>query len=592
MAGTNNTICPNGIADWDLTLCRYYAVNYISGNDSNKGYIDAAPGTVFTAAQLNAVAFKTIEQCQAKQPRQGAGRQMVTLIWGDKTLSAPIEYFRKDGTTRDWWDRSGYSGFVTNIVRASDFTNSADDHYRCGSIIASAGPNGDSSWTVSSYSAPVITNSAGTLPVYPGTEGACLHFTTLNKCCAVKYRRSATTLEVTDGSAPVNGDTYLITRPSVKIASIIGTDDNANTPQTATGTSFRIYGSTFVGLELAGFSPTFTNSTSFRADMSKITLCKVALTGFTIARMISGSGYQLHGLYIDESGGNLSPNLSIHFKSPAAAAFSSLTLVGASGAQAFGSAIPSIARIVATADASQNVTVILGGFVSAANAPFLMSSAIHGTLRLSNILAMGNVNTPNGMGGNTVASRLLIRPQIVDTSIPAQGGIQFIGGVKGSLAFTIIGNVLTGSALAFEGVGNDINLSTVVQDTDANTNYGCNLVGSVSSGSLNTSDNTLTLGSGNTVTGGLGDVLFDPGIVKTWASLTQGLTTINNTKVTVQNQTVAAFRRVTIDTLANMPILAADPASIADGDVWATNIAGVKNWCVRIAGTTYRSLLV
>lgn len=582
-------------ANWPLTICRFYAVNYVSGVDTNKGYIDAAPGTVFTPAQLHAVAVKTIEQVQSMQPRQGAGRQMVTLIWGDKDAAAPIEYFRKDGTTRDWWDRSGYSGFVTNIVRASDFTNSSDDRLRMAGYIpaALAGPNDDSSWTVQSYAAPIVTNAAGSLPTFPSAEGAAVHWITGSQVAAgqggaVKYVRSSSTFEISTGVftilVPVANDTYILTRPSVQIATVIGQDTNANVPQSALGTAIRVYGTVFGGLEHAGFSPLFTNSLAFRANMEKITLVKCSFTGFSSARFTAGTMMQMHGAYLDEVGNNYNTCLAFHYRSPAAL-FGSVTFAGPSGSP--GASIPGIACVIVNGDLAKNATINLEGVISLAANPLLQSSAIHGVLLLDNILALQRSNTAlGGIGGGTAAGRLLIRGQ----SAIATGLVQVVGGVKSTLTFVAIGNA-SASAICVSGIGNHISLATVTQDTDVNAGYGLDLVGVVSAGSLNVSDNIITIGTGNTITGTLGDINLEAGDVRTWASISQGLVTKNNTFVTVQNQTVPAFRRVTIDTLANAPVLAADPSAPADGDIWIKNTGGVRTLNVRIAGATYATVL-
>ena len=77
-----------GIASWDITKCRYIFVDPINGSDANGGYIDAAPGSTFTALQVLAVSVKTTHRINEIRPIVGAGRMCVVLIGANGNQTA------------------------------------------------------------------------------------------------------------------------------------------------------------------------------------------------------------------------------------------------------------------------------------------------------------------------------------------------------------------------------------------------------------------------------------------------------------------------------------------------------------------------
>lgn len=306
----NNDCC----ADWDLNLVRYWFIDYENGNDANLGYLDAAPGTVFIPASIQAIALKTIEEVQNRIPRNGAGRRTVILIRGNPDGTTQVEYFRKDGTTRDWIDRSGYIGYATMIWRASDFTNSSADQLRCATQNAVNGPNADGSFTVQSYSAPNITIAAGAFSTTFGDlNGRSLEFkgnvtaALATKGGIVKGIRSTSVVEAGIGStstltSPANGDEFFVRRPSILIAGVVGTDLNSTTPQTATGSTSYLGGSVIAGFQWDGFSPTFGSSNSLRMTLNNLVCAKTLITGFTVIRFSIGTGIKFAGQYANETG--------------------------------------------------------------------------------------------------------------------------------------------------------------------------------------------------------------------------------------------------------------------------------------------------
>ena len=77
-----------GVASWDITKCRYIFVDPINGDDSRLGYIDAAPGSTFTALQVLAVSVKTTHRINEIRPIVGAGRMCVVLIGANGNQTA------------------------------------------------------------------------------------------------------------------------------------------------------------------------------------------------------------------------------------------------------------------------------------------------------------------------------------------------------------------------------------------------------------------------------------------------------------------------------------------------------------------------
>jgi len=211
-------------ATWSLSVCRYYLIDYDGGNDGNVGYVDAAPGSTITPTGK---ALKTIERFHQIFPKVGSGRMVAVLV---KPRSGGATYKKQDGVTDDGFNFTGVNGYAVILRRGStDLTNSASDRISLGAIIASTGPNGDSSWTVGSGSTSSITINAGTLPTTDSLVGYRIRFTPTttttalrNVCGFINAQTSGVgtiTIGGNLGTSPVNGDTFWIERPGVRIAS-------------------------------------------------------------------------------------------------------------------------------------------------------------------------------------------------------------------------------------------------------------------------------------------------------------------------------------------------------------------------------------
>jgi len=156
------------LALWDLTTFRFFFLDGDAGNDANIGYIDAAPGTVFTPADTTPVAVKTTSRLEAIIPLIGAGRSWYVLA-KPRASGAIYDHLPGDGQGRH--DRSKLTGYARMIFRGSDLTNNAADKIRCGSMVGVAGPNGDGSFTIVGSGASALWNNCLDIDVAAGAFG-------------------------------------------------------------------------------------------------------------------------------------------------------------------------------------------------------------------------------------------------------------------------------------------------------------------------------------------------------------------------------------------------------------------------------------
>lgn len=215
-------------ASWAVGTVRYYLIDYDGGNDSNTGYIDAAPGDTLVPAGL---AFKTLEQFFSVVPRYGNGRQLVLLI---KPRAAGAAYLKKDGVTTDSIDFSGIGGYSLLVRGSTDLTNSAEDKIRCGGIVDDTGPGTGGLWAVdvddfdNNLNAETLTPASGSFAAADTLVGRRVRYTGnvspgLALSCNVIVKNTTGKVwlgdEVNCGIA-VTGDTFYIEKPGVLVASV------------------------------------------------------------------------------------------------------------------------------------------------------------------------------------------------------------------------------------------------------------------------------------------------------------------------------------------------------------------------------------
>ncbi len=298
-----------GIAQWKLTntsgtaMCRYYAVDNESGVDTRVGYYDSTVGATFTT-ELTTRAIKTLERLREIMPRFGNGRCVVALL---KARSDAGNFLKKNGSTSDWLD-IGYQGYSYLAWRGSDLTNSTNDHADLGGVIASNGPNGDLSWTVSAQAGFEITNSAGTLDTEDNLAGLKLQFqgniTSASRTNGdvILARTAATKIETGRGTTVANGDKYFIVAPGVKVTTIVGSPGHVDPSASA---------SVNTGPLIAGIRFTATTGTLNWYDANLMySFCR-----FDGAYTVNSVGaVRADTIYVNESGATVNERCGVDFR--------------------------------------------------------------------------------------------------------------------------------------------------------------------------------------------------------------------------------------------------------------------------------------
>lgn len=215
------------LADWlvNSTANRFFFLDFVSGSDTNLGYIDAPAGTVFTAPQLVGVPLKTFTRLFELLPTLGNRRKVVVLVKNDQ--AGGTTYLKPDGITTDDVDFSNLTGYVNLLVRAStDLTNSVADKLICGARQGQVGPNGDGSFTCAAGATGITFSiAAGALTAEPGLIGMRVRFTgnvtagLLNVTSNIQANTGTAITVGTGITAPAAGDTFFIERPGVIVNS-------------------------------------------------------------------------------------------------------------------------------------------------------------------------------------------------------------------------------------------------------------------------------------------------------------------------------------------------------------------------------------
>lgn len=258
------------VADWSLSQVRYFFLDNENGNDTSNGFIDDAPGTDFTAraAEVAAVALKTLEELRNRLPRVGASRKAVILC---KVRSDNGNYVNKAGGD-DYLD-VGYGGYAyLKFTGSTDLSNSTLDAFRAGAVNAAdaLGPNGDGSWTIDSVGTFSITNAAGVLPAEDTIAGYRVLYTGnvtagLTAEDGIVVERSSNTqlaLGRLHNPAPANGDTYHLTTPGIRVTTL------RHTPYPNGADGFGI----FIPVYIVGFR--FTAGTFTRLNGAALRFCR------------------------------------------------------------------------------------------------------------------------------------------------------------------------------------------------------------------------------------------------------------------------------------------------------------------------------
>lgn len=287
----SSSLAANTVADWSLSLVRYFLVDSAGGLDSNRGYIDAAAGSTLTPTGL---AKQTIAGLLAILPRSGAGRTAVILI---ANASA-------SGTTyAETLDLSGCHGYARILVRGStDLSNSTTDRVTCGFMQGQAGPNGDGYWEVASVTGTSAINVASGLSTTgAGLEGWRVRFSSgaLSGTCRPIWRNSATAIEWDqDATAPATNVQFYTEKPGVRLSRYLA--------PTGIGTIISSAGTYIQTVTVVGIAVTSSTAGAFQAGHSEHEFycgCEVATDATTRLFQTSAGAraIELSKSYLDET---------------------------------------------------------------------------------------------------------------------------------------------------------------------------------------------------------------------------------------------------------------------------------------------------
>lgn len=532
------------VADWDASKVRYYAIDYVNGNDNNIGFIDADAGATFEPEALQAVALKTYEEFYARAPKQGAHRKLVCLIRGDADASVPITYYKKDGTTVDDVNIDGFIGFSTFLVRVSDFTNSDNDKRDMAGYqpTSGLGPGDAGVWTVGSYAAPVITVASGSIATDKTLVGMKLQWTgnvtsgLRTRCGAVKAGLTSSTLEISapGGSSPAAGDTFTLRLPSVAFRTLIGTPRIGAARVAVVGVSGT------AGPQICGmrFTPPSGGNTSIDIDNVTLvfTVFDVNLTS-GLSFGTNGAPFNWSGIYTDET----NTLISIQQTTLYDATDETKTVEHVcSGVAAGGNRVSAVLS---------KVRMTLNGFVG--YGALLSNSAIHARILLQFCnLSMTSPEASVSIGSTSASSRLLARGESTN-SLPCME----LRSSRVSLNHVVFGpNGADGLLVGYAGP------SYVRLDNCSGgpvVGYGVSCV------TRATSDGSaaavVVIGDDNTVAGPSGDFAIN-GAVLTWVQV-EAQSFVDNNGNAIQPVSAQSFRRTLPDTWFQALAVTADPAA-------------------------------
>lgn len=221
-----------GTAGWPLltsgsTNVRFFCVDYGSGSDKRRGYVDAAAGSTLTTCST--VAVKTLKKVRELIPPHGNGRSAVVLI---KPRTSGATYRNAGDTADEGLDLTGISGYAYFGVRGSDLTNSTTDRTFLGAMVAVSGPGTGGLYTLAG--APTVQTfsiAAGSLGATDTSVGYRWRFDTATTTAALRgigcfvsvNSTTAATCGIDLPATPVAGgtpDTGYLERPGLRVATL------------------------------------------------------------------------------------------------------------------------------------------------------------------------------------------------------------------------------------------------------------------------------------------------------------------------------------------------------------------------------------
>lgn len=540
---------------WATTMVRFFFVDYDAGNDANAGYIDAAPGTVFTT-EPDSRKIKTLTRLREIMYYSGAGRICAVLI---KPRAGGAMYLDPTGGN-DSLIVDGVFGFKNLIVRASDLTNSTTDKITCGGMTVHAGPNGDGSWTVAAgATTSSMTVAAGALPTSNAGAGFRIRFATGTAANLTaprttwKLTTATSTIEPTNNfaAAPANGDTFFIEKPSLQVAGIQYLGANG---QRLSGTS-TIFGRVI----FAGINASTQGASIVGAGSMGIAFCNFANPTTTIGILAdSGNVIAVIPSYSDEAG----TSRTVGGSRCENAIFAS-NLVGFNfqyGAVAATTGLSSFTRVQSTA---------IAGFYHSHRIQFVACGLGAVTTTIVNSFVGGL-----RLGGEGISSQRRIFADV---------------GAGMARAYTMVGTNFTAYGIDFAGAAPSVSLFEAYGNSNGSFN---DIVGASTSPYLldagSNAGGTFVFGriAANTVTTATSGVHGSGAYTWTLAEIAAG-SFIDFSDNHFQGAAGASIQRRSIGIWFNVPQVAADPGTLRDGDVWF-NTTDMR-LRVRVAGVTMSS---
>lgn len=541
------------------TAIRYYAVDYINGIDSRLGYSDV------DAATAGTVAIKTLTKLREIVPVFGQGQVIVILVAGNPA-GADLQYLKPDGITLDDLDLRLF-GYRKVAVRSTrNFVNDTADKTILGAAIGVTGPDAGGVWTCGGGSTTSnIVSASATLPAETTATMMRVRFTgnvtaaLANQCRNIWFNDTANIIPGLNlTNAPAAGDTFYIERPGVSVNNISiniigGAGLNFNQAEPAA--------------VVCGFRARQTDASpsTFNYNSNDIRLSFMEADQFL---SVKNTGYfQVDSQYQDEAStpATITTGLGIRHAQNRSVICQGLTKVTYNESGIY----------------SSNTNLNFSNCVS-----YVIGKACYFPRRLSLLFCgTGAANAPGiflfGSAGIGQPSR----------HVNAAAGIPLvITSTNGRIDGVDISNAAANPCMAIASVGQAL-LSFRNVTSRAGGNTGVVLSCGEAGFALPVSsriDFATTVGSIATA----GDLKIGDASIVTFASVqaSRVIDIWGNDYGGVLG-TDQPITRKTPGIAFREPVLGADPATPEDGDRWVTDIAGVRNICVRIGGATYRSLL-
>lgn len=555
----------SGGATWDINTFRYYAVDYAGGSDANVGYSDVS------MADAGTKALKTLTQLRRILPGYGDGRKVVIAVKGPSD-GTQLQYLKPDGVTLDDLDFRGVSGYSIFIARTTrTFANDTTDKILCAPAFGQQGPNSDGSWAVAAGATTSVFTTAGGSPnlnAEPALTGMRIRFkgnvtAALANVCRYVWKNTTTTITVgsTDlPTSPAAGDEFFIEWTGVVVNNILA-GPNANGPRPG-GTS-----TAFPNASVVGFNALQSTNQLLFFQGTDVAL-RVAFCDFQ-KRMSAGSINELRvgGIWLDENNAQVQSGYGVRHRQDDTAqiignanqlTYQDFAVLGTNNT-------PTFARCKAWT---------IGSGVSATGLTF-SNSTLPGRTAQSRI------------GDGTTLSATTRRMRIFGNAGKSTGAGSGVLTISAS-GIDIDGlDISNAGANACIGIQNGQNVDIVVGDLQSadggNTDVALDVTAVVKG--------RVVVRGTNTMTGTAGDVRAAGPIIYSWAALSADEYRDAAGNVLSTGAPTNITKKVTAGTAFNVPVLAADPAAPADGDVWIKNTGGVRTLNARIAGVTYASVL-